>query len=121
MQLEINCHHVPLDPSLKDHVSRQMEFALGQFDGWISKVLVHLEDVNGPRGGVDKQCRVLVTLRGGKTLKIEDLDADLISVINRSADRIGHAVSREMDRRRERKGSTSMGEAPEESLGPHEE
>ncbi len=63
---------------------------------------------------MDKQCRVLVTVRGGKTLKVEDLDADLITVINRTADRLGNVLSRELQRRRDRKGGPSAGQPLEE-------
>jgi ribosome-associated translation inhibitor RaiA len=63
-----------------------------------------LEDVNGPRRGIDKQCRILVNIKGGKTIKVEDLDVDMIAAVNRAADRLGQVVSREVDRRREKKG-----------------
>ena len=64
---------------------------------------MHLEDINGPKGGIDKQCRVLVNLKGGKTLKIEDVDADITVAVNRAADRLGHVISREIDKRREKR------------------
>ena len=104
MQVEINAQKLQLDPMIQEHVERQMNFALGQFNSWITRVKVHLEDVNGIKRGVDKQCRILVGMKGGKTIKVQDLDADLTAAINRAADRVGHAVSREVDRRREKKG-----------------
>jgi putative sigma-54 modulation protein len=104
MELDIRGQNLRIAEGLNELVERQMNFALGPFEGWISGVSVHLEDVNGPKGGIDKQCRVLVTLKGGKTLKIEDIDADLTAAINRAADRLGQALSREVDRRRDRKG-----------------
>ena len=103
MELEIRGQNLRVGDRLYEHVERQMNFALGQFESWLSGVSVHLEDVNGPKGGIDKQCRVLVTLKKGKTLKIEDLDADIISAVNRAADRMGQVVSREIDKRREKK------------------
>jgi putative sigma-54 modulation protein len=104
MELEIHGQNLRVGDRLHEQVERQMGFALRQFESWISGAAVHLEDINGPKGGVDKQCRVLVKLKGGKTLKIEDLDADMTVAVNRAADRIGHAVSREVDKRRGKKG-----------------
>jgi ribosomal subunit interface protein len=104
MELEIRGQNLHVGNQLHEQVERQMNFALGQFESWISGASVHLEDINGPKGGVDKQCRVLVNLKGGKTLKIEDVDADLAVAVNRAADRLGHAVSREIEKRREKKG-----------------
>jgi putative sigma-54 modulation protein len=104
MELEIRSQNMHVDEPTTTHVERKMNFALEQFNSWITRVAVHLEDVNGPRRGVDKQCRILVNLKGGKTIKVEDLDVDLISAVNRAADRVGQVVSREIDRRREKKG-----------------
>jgi putative sigma-54 modulation protein len=104
MQFEISGQNLHVDQSIQSHVERQMNFALGPFDSWITRVTVHLEDVNGHRGGIDKECRVLVNLKGGKTVKVQDLDANMVSAINRAADRVGQAIGREVDRRRDRKG-----------------
>lgn len=104
MELEIRSQNLHVDEATETHVKRRLSFALEQFNSWITHVLVHLEDVNGPRRGVDKQCRILVNIKGGKTIKVQDLDEDMISAINRAADRVGQVVSREIDRRREKKG-----------------
>lgn len=104
MEVEIRSQNLHVDEAIEIHVQRRMEFALQQFNSWITHVLVHLEDVNGPRRGLDKQCRILVKLKGGKTIKVEDIDVDMTAVVNRAADRVGQVVSREVDRRREKKG-----------------
>jgi ribosomal subunit interface protein len=106
MELEIHGQNLRVGEGLHEQVERQMNFALGQFESWISGVSVYLEDVNGPKGGVDKQCRVIVTLKGGKILKIEDMDADLTVAINRATGRLGQVVGREVDKRREKKGAS---------------
>jgi putative sigma-54 modulation protein len=104
MELEISAQKFRVSDRLQEHIERQLNFALGQFESWISGTAVHLEDVNGPKGGIDKQCRILVNLKGGKTLKVEDIDADFTIAVNRAADRLGQVVSREVDKRREKKG-----------------
>jgi putative sigma-54 modulation protein len=103
MEVEIRSQNLHVDDATEEHVERRMNFALEQFNSWITHVQVHLEDVNGQRRGIDKQCRVLVNLKGGKTIKIEDLDTDMLAAVNRAADRLGQVVSREIDRRREKK------------------
>ena len=98
MELEIRRHNIHLSDAMKDHIERRLEFALGQFNSRLGSVAVHVEDVNGPKGGIDKQCRILVTLPGGKVIKVEELDAEVTAAVDRAADRIGHAVRREIDR-----------------------
>jgi putative sigma-54 modulation protein len=104
MELEICGQNIGINEEIQTHVERKVHFALDQFNSWITHTLVYLEDVNGPRRGIDKQCRMLVSLKGGKTIKVEDIDVDMISAINRAADRLGQVVGREVDRRREKKG-----------------
>jgi putative sigma-54 modulation protein len=103
MQLAIHGQHLRLDSQIQEHIERQMDFALGQFDSWISGIDVYLEDVNGPRGGVDKRCRILVNIKYGKTIKVEDGDRDFTIAVNRAADRLRNAVGREVEKRRDKK------------------
>jgi putative sigma-54 modulation protein len=102
MQVEIHGQNLRLDDQIQEHVERQMDFALGQFDSWISGIAVYLEDTNGPRGGVDKRCRCLVNIKHGKTIKVEDEDRDFTIAVNRAADRLRNAVGREVEKRREK-------------------
>jgi len=104
MELQVQARQFHLSKELREHVERRINFALGHFDRRVSRVAVSLSDVNGPKGGVDKQCQILVHLRRGNPVKIEDLDVDFGAVVDRAADRAGRAVARRLQRRRERKG-----------------
>ncbi len=104
MELQVQARQFHLSEELREHVERRINFALGQFDRRVSRVAVSLSDVNGPKGGVDKQCQILVHLRRGNPVKIQDVDVDFGAVVNRAADRAGRAVARRVQRRRERKG-----------------
>ena len=84
-------------------IAGRMESAVGQHERWIGLTTVHLADINGPHGGSDKQCRIAARLRGGKTIRMEDTDRDLIEAIDRAVDRMGHTLSREIERRRSRR------------------
>jgi ribosome-associated translation inhibitor RaiA len=89
-----------LTDDLRDHADRRLRFALGRFGDRIDRVTVRLEDVNGPRGGIDKRCRIEVSLKPGGTVRLQDEGSELYSLIDWAADRVGHAVGRELDRRR---------------------
>jgi len=74
---------------------RRFEFALGRFHGRVRSVAIRIVDLNGPRGGVDKRCRVTVHLSAPKrTLVLEDTDADAAIAIDRVADRTVRTVAR---------------------------
>lgn len=100
MQLQIHRQNIRLDQGQLEEIERRMMFALDQFDSWVVDATVYVEDINGNKGGIDKSCRVLVNLRSGKTIKVEDIDAELMAAVARAADRLSNAVGREIERKR---------------------
>jgi putative sigma-54 modulation protein len=84
------------DAAVRERIERRLSFALSRCGQQVVRVSVHLADVNGPRGGVDKQCRVTVELAGLGRVMIEDLDVSLNAAIDRAADRVGRAVRRRL-------------------------
>ena len=103
MRIEVRGRHLEDTDGLQGHVERRLRFALGRFTGAVGRVTVRVEDVNGPRGGVDKRCRLVVALAPRGELIIEDEDADVRTLLDRSADRAGRAVERRLARRRARR------------------
>jgi len=84
-----------------DHARRRLGFALGRFADRITTVWLRLSDLNGPRGGVDKQCRIEVRGVNQWEVVVEDRDCDVYVAIDRAADRVGRAVGRTVERLRE--------------------
>jgi putative sigma-54 modulation protein len=101
---------------LHDLVTRRLHFALGRFSPEIDRVTARVGDVNGPRGGVDQQCRIEVKLRGLKSVFSEACDNDLGTAVASAAERVGRAVTRSLERRRDttRRSGVSMA-GPRES------
>lgn len=101
MKFGIRGRHIELTAPLLAHVERRLRFALSRFGQKIRLVAVQLTDLNGPRGGLDKQCRVRVALSPSGRVMAEAIDADLPTAIDRAADRLERSVTRELERRRE--------------------
>src|SRR5437870_9523587 len=102
MELTVHGHHVPVSDDLATHAETRFKAALDQHDGWVTNVIVRLEDVNGPKGGIDKRCHATINLRAGATVVLEDTSPDLYSAINIVADRAKQAVSRKVAKIREK-------------------
>ena len=94
---------------LPDHIERRLRFALTRFGDRVERVVVFLKDRNGPRGGVDKVCRILAKVRGCGTTMAAVVDADWIAAVDRATTRVGHTVSRELERTRRRHGGAQRG------------
>jgi putative sigma-54 modulation protein len=92
---------------LPQHIERRLRFALSRFSGRIQKIVVFLDDQNGPRGGPDKVCRVLVKTRGLGVVLASATHADWFTAVDQAAGRIGHSVARHVARRRTQRGPSS--------------
>ena len=71
---------------------------LGKFALHIERVTVRVEDVNGPKGGVDKRCRIKVTISGRPSLLVEKSSRSLQAAFDTAIDAVERAVRREIGR-----------------------
>lgn len=101
MQYRIHGQGVKVTASLKRETQRRLDFALSRFSVFIMRVSVRLILVNGPRGGVDKRCRIVVTMEPAETIVVQTEDANISAAISVAADRMGRAVARAVHRRLE--------------------
>lgn len=98
MNIAIQSNGLVLTESLRAYVYRRLETALG----WAltRRMAVWLSDINGPRGGRDKRCKIQISLDHGKTVVIEDTEEDMYATIDRAAERADRALARRLARGR---------------------
>lgn len=99
MVLDIRCNGLKTSEAIREHTERRLHFALGRFP-FVSRATVRLGDVNGPRGGIDKCCRITLSLAGGNRVTIEDVDRDLYVAVDRATERAGRVAGRRRARTR---------------------
>lgn len=100
MRIDIRGVHYDLADELERHVERRLRSALGRFAGRIDRVLVRIADVNGPRGGIDKRCRITIVLVPRGVVRLEDAGHDPYTLVARASRRAGQGVRRALLRRR---------------------
>ena len=101
MRIDIKASGFDLTEGLREHTVRRLQFALGWANHDVRAVSVRLSDINGPRGGKDKRCRIQVPFAGTPNVVIVDTEADLYVAIDRAAERAERAVVRRLERLRE--------------------
>jgi putative sigma-54 modulation protein len=104
MRLQIGGNPVRLSERLRSHVERRVFFCLSRFGDVVESVRVRLSDVNGPRRGIDRVCRVLATVRGSGVIVVEDRDRSYTQAVNSALQRTARHVARAAGRMRGRPG-----------------
>lgn len=100
MNVDIQSLGFPMTEALADHAGRRLRFVLPRHSDRIQRVVVRLGDENGPRGGLDKFCRIQVYLCNAPLAVIEATAPDLYTAIDRAVDRVGRVVVRHLERSR---------------------
>jgi hypothetical protein len=100
MRIDVTGAGLGAESVLREHAERRILFALSRFADRVREVRVRLRDVNGPRGGADKQCTIEVRGPGFAPLFVEVLDCDALAAFDRAAGIARRVVVRAIERAR---------------------
>lgn len=98
MRIMIRDRHKLLSTKEKEFARRCGHFAFGRFADMVDVAEISVEDVNGPKGGIDKQCTF--RLRGPRIadIVVTGKDEEWMRLISRTSDRCAFALRRSVDR-----------------------
>jgi ribosomal subunit interface protein len=102
MRLEVRGKKLSVTQAMRAYAERRLRFSLGRFETHLSYIRVRLEDVNGPRGGVDKRCAIALGGPRFPTTVVEADDSDVYVAIDRAARAAFRAVSTVLSRYKQR-------------------
>jgi len=116
MMIQIRFRGLASSEFLRAYIVRRLQGHLRRLGTALRSVVVRLSDVNGPKGGVDKRCHVMLVRAGQPPVTVEELGADAYAAVDVAVERAALAASRGMSRarttrRRPRGESTRFGAA----------
>lgn len=91
---------VRVDEDMSDLVRKKLGLRLGKFSAHVERVSVRFVDINGPKGGIDTECRVKVVLTGMPSVLAESREVDVRTAL----DKVGHVIERSVRRALEKAG-----------------
>ena len=97
-----------LDEVHRDYLRRKLLRMLEKFGSAIERTSIRLEDVNGPRGGIDKRCQVKIVLRGLPSVYVDERDSSVQVAMDRALARANHAARQALQRRRKRRNGHTL-------------
>lgn len=98
MRIEIRSTGFTTTEALREHVWRRLGSVLSRRADGVQRVVVRMSDENGPKGGIDKRCRIEVVLQGHPCQVVEAVAGDLYSAIDSASRRLGRTVHRSFER-----------------------
>lgn len=98
MKVDLHTKNLKISGDIAGYVNTRLQYALARFGHRIVAIRVLLADANGPRGGVDKLCRVRITGDRFEPVTIEVKDSQLRSAIDRGVERAARALTHAVER-----------------------
>ena len=108
MKIVVRFQGLPHSGALREHSERQALLHLSRFGRDLSSVAIRISDVNGPKGGVDKQCRVIANGPRLGLSTLEELSEDAYQAVDMAIARLARTVARGLERARDWKGGPSL-------------
>jgi ribosome-associated translation inhibitor RaiA len=112
--LAVRTQGFELPPAVEAHIHAKLGARLGKYANHIERVTARFEDVNGPRGGIDTECRLKVVLVSRPTILVSARGRDARRAFDALLDSATRAVGRDLDRAgfHERGGSSKRATDP---------
>jgi len=102
MDINVSTHGMRIDTGTESFVREQIQSALQRFEDQVVSVDAFLKDINGPKGGIDKQVLIRIRLRNRQVIATEITRANFraaVVVVTRKARR---AVRRSLKKSQQR-------------------
>ena len=92
--------NIILSDDFKVYAERSILFALGRIGEQVSDVDARFSDLNGPRGGADKSCALIISMPFGAMVFVQTVDRSWQAAIDYAIDRASRATIRNLERRK---------------------
>ena len=97
MQVLFKSRH-PQASDLRDLAEQRVRFVLRRLGWLVPRAEVHMSDVNGPRGGIDKRCQVELRTDGAGSVVVASVASDWRTALDNALARAARFLMRQWRR-----------------------
>lgn len=100
MQIQINTgSDVDADATLVNELEEEVRSSLDRFEEQITRVEVHLRDVNSDKGGRDHRCVIEARVKGMQPVAVDDQAETALAALRGAAGKLERALDSRLGRR----------------------
>lgn len=104
MSVEIRSRNFKMTDALKGYTGHRFGIALRGLERRVRRLTVRLADANGPKGGIDKVCRIEAELHPLGRVVIEEQQPDAYAAIDLASGRFRRVLRRSVHYAHQRRG-----------------
>jgi NADPH-dependent ferric siderophore reductase len=99
MLIQFNYSDVPASSALEEHVRGELDHAVARFTPRLTRIEVHLADVNSPKKGgpADKRCRLEARPAGRDPIVVDDSTDDIYKSVTGAAGKLARALTHRLE------------------------
>lgn len=98
MEITIYASDFTITDAMRQHIERKLRFTLTRIRSHIQSVSIRLEDINGPKGGLDKCCTLKILISNTPAVIIKDVQEDMYQAIDTALHRLNNVATRKIER-----------------------
>ena len=100
MNIFINSAKLKSESGINEYIEYRIGFAFSRTRRFIRAIEVALTDINGPKGGIDQQCKIIVQPYASPTIVIMERQSKIKHAVDRSITRASRNLSQQIKRKK---------------------
>ncbi len=100
MKITINTRNSAKHQDFFEYIEYRLGFAFSRIRDSIHSITITLSDINGPKGGIDKQCKVIIKAKALPAIVITERQSEIKHAIDRAIRRSGEKMIQQIKRKK---------------------
>ena len=101
MKIDIQAKQLKLGQTFKQNVKVKIRRLFQHNSSTVNRIDVNVSDINGPKGGEDKVCKVNISVGGGKNILVSARAASAYKAVSQAIKKANTTLSRQRQKARD--------------------
>lgn len=99
MKTNINFRKINRSKEITNYINKRISSAFKRAQDAIESTSLTISDINGPKGGIDKECTIIIKAAGMKSIVISEQQSKLHTAIDRCVSRANQTLMKQLQKR----------------------